>query len=397
MKAVILAAGEGTRLRPFTMSRPKGMIPVGNRPILEYIVEALVSNGVKDIIMVVGYRRDTIMLHFQDGKRFGASIEYVVQEKPLGTAHALALAGPKLNGSGFLTVAGDNLIDAQLISDLLGSMNGPTMVVVESENPSKYGVVKIEGNRIVGLVEKPDSRMGNIINTGIYYFPDHLIDIFRSQVFGKELGITQLLAALVPGLGITAVKSKGRWNDAVYPWDLLNVNAQALDFNGQGIKGTVEPGVIMKGQVAIGAGTRVRSGCYIEGPVTIGEGCDIGPNVVVLASTSIGNGVQIGPFSYVSHCLIMSNAVIGSHTHLSRSVIGDGVRANAGLFAPSDACIVRADREVFQLTDVGAHIGQDTNVGSRVVISPGSVIGADCRIDDGVRVSGNLENKSVVV
>ncbi|HPP44670.1 MAG TPA: nucleotidyltransferase family protein, partial [Methanomassiliicoccaceae archaeon] len=134
------------------MSRPKSMIPVGNRPILEYIVEALVSNGVKDIIMVVGYRKDTIMLHFQDGKRFGASIEYVVQDKPLGTAHALALAGPLLDGKPFITVAGDNMIDSRLIADLLEKRNGLTMVVAESDNPSKYGVVEIEGDRIVGLV-----------------------------------------------------------------------------------------------------------------------------------------------------------------------------------------------------------------------------------------------------
>ena len=397
MKAVILAAGEGKRLRPFTMSRPKGMITVGNRPILEYIVEALVSNGVKDIIMVVGYRRDTIMLHFQDGKKFDASIEYVIQEKPLGTAHALSLAGPRLNGEDFLIVAGDNMIDAQLITDLLAKRSGLTMVVAESESPSKYGVVKMEGDRIVGLVEKPEIQIGDIINTGIYYFPHKMVELFNMPAFRKELGITQLLSGMVSEVEIRAVKSIGRWNDAVYPWDLLNVNTQALDFTGQGVKGTVETGAVLKGPVNVGAGTRIRSGCYIEGPVTIGEGCDIGPNVVILPSTSIGNGVQIEPFSFISHCLIMGNAIIGSHTHLSRSVIGDGVRAKAGLFVPSDSCIVRAEREVFQLSDVGAHIGQDTVIGSRVVISPGTVVGAGCRIEDGVRVSGNLENKSVVV
>lgn len=397
MKAVILAAGEGKRLRPFTMSRPKGMIAVGNRPILEYIVEALVQNGVKKIIMVVGYRRDAIMLHFQDGKKFGASIEYVVQEKPLGTAHALALAGPKLDGEDFLIVAGDNLIDAQLITDLLAKKNGLSMVVAESESPSKYGVVKMEGDRIVDLVEKPEIQIGNIINTGIYYFPHKMLELFKMPTFHKELGITQMLSGMVSEVEIRAVKSSGRWNDAVYPWDLLNVNAQALDFSGQDVKGTVEPGALLKGPVNVGSGTRIRSGCYIEGPVTIGEGCDIGPNVVIMPSTSIGNGVLIEPFSYISHCLIMGNAIIGSHSHLSRSVIGDGVRAKAGLFAPSDSCIVRAERELFQVSDVGAHIGQDTIIGSRVVISPGTVVGAGCRIEDGVRVSGNLENKSVVV
>lgn len=397
MKAVILAAGEGTRLRPFTMSRPKGMIPVGNRPILEYVVEALVKNGIKDIVMVVGYRKDTIMLHFQDGKRFGAAIEYVVQEKPLGTAHALSVAADRLGDDDFLTVAGDNLIGARIVADLLQNHNGLSIAVAESENPSKYGVVKTEGNRIVEMVEKPAWKMGNIINTGIYYFPHSMLEHVRGRTFSTERGITQLLAPLVKDIRMTAVKSKGKWIDAVYPWDLLNVNAQALEFHGQGIRGTVEPGVTMKGPVDVGAGTRIRSGCHIEGPVTIGEGCDIGPNVVILPSTSIGNGVQIDSFTHISHCLIMSNAVIGSHSHLSRSVIGDGVRARAGTFASSDACYVRVERELFKLSDVGALVGQDTAIGSRVVISPGTVIGAGCRIEDGARVSGNLDNKSIVV
>ncbi len=399
MKAIILAAGEGKRLRPFTMSRPKGMILVGNIPILEHIVKALVDNGVNDIIMVVGYRKNTIMLHFQDGRKFGASIEYVFQEKPLGTAHALAMAEPRLDGEDFLIVAGDSVIDAKLISDLLDQKDGPTMVVAESEIPSKYGVVNTDGDRIVELVEKPEIQMGNIINTGIYYFPNRFANLFKSQIFSKELGITQLLSDQISDslIDLKAVKSVGRWNDAVYPWDLLNVNAQALDLTSQIVKGTVESNSVLKGAVNIGAGTRIRSGCYIEGPVIIGEGCDIGPNVVILSSTSIGNGVQIGPFSYISHCLVMSNALIGSHSHVSRSVIGDGVRARAGLFAPSDDCTVRLDHEIFNLHDVGVHIGQDTTIGSRVVISPGAVVGADCRIRDGVRVSGSLENKSVVV
>jgi len=397
VKAVILAAGEGTRLRPFTMSRPKGMIPVGNRPILEYVVEALVKNGIKDIIMVVGYRKDTIMLHFQDGKRFGASIEYVVQEKPLGTAHALALAADRLGDDDFLTVAGDNLINARLVTDLLERHDGMSITVTESENPSKYGVVKVEGDRIVEMVEKPDWKMGNIINTGIYYFPHGMLEHFRGRSFTAERGITQVLAPMVKEVRMTAVKTKGKWIDAVYPWDLLNVNAQALDSQGQGVRGTVEPGTVLKGPVFVGAGTRIRSGCHIEGPVNIGEGCDIGPNVVILPSTSIGNGVQIDSFTHISHCLIMSNAVIGSHSHLSRSVIGDGVRARAGTFAASDSCYVRVERELFKLSDVGALIGQDTRVGARVVITPGTVIGAGCRIEDGAQVSGYLDNKSIVV
>lgn len=397
MKAVILAAGEGTRLRPFTTSRPKGMIPVGNRPILEYIVEALVRNGVKDIIMVVGYRKESILSHFENGRHFGARIEYVEQEKQLGTSHAMALASKWLKDEGFLSVAGDNLIDSQLIGDLLDKREGTSMVVTQSEIPSKYGVVTIERGKVSNIVEKPETRMGNIINTGVYYFESNVLRYFQDREPSTELGITQTLAPIARELGITPIHTKGKWIDAVHPWDLLRVNATALEFHGQGINGTVENGVIIKGSVSIGTGTRIRSGCYIEGPVAIGEGCDIGPNVTITPSTSIGNGVIIEPFSYLNNCLIMSSVRIGSHSHLSHSVLDDGVRAKAGLFAPNGVSYSRVDRELFKLMDVGALIGQDTLVGSRVVISPGSIIGAGCRIEDGVKVSGNLDNRSVVV
>jgi UDP-N-acetylglucosamine diphosphorylase / glucose-1-phosphate thymidylyltransferase / UDP-N-acetylgalactosamine diphosphorylase / glucosamine-1-phosphate N-acetyltransferase / galactosamine-1-phosphate N-acetyltransferase len=374
------------------------MIPVGNRPILEYIVEALVQNGVKDIIMVVGYHKDTILSHFEDGRRFGARIQYVTQEKQLGTAHALSLASEHLNkDEGFMTVAGDNFIDARLVADLLEKRKGPSLVVTESEIPSKYGVVTIENGKILDIVEKPDWKMGNIINTGVYYFTRDLMPHFKDQVFNVERGITQTLAPMMHKLDVTAVQTKGKWIDAVYPWDLLGVNALALEFHGQGINGTVENGVTIKGPVAIGAGTRIRSGCYIEGPVSIGENCDIGPNVTILPSTSIGQGVQVEPYTYIAHSLVMSSVRIGSHSHISHSVIDDGVKTKAGLFAPSGCCYARVERELFKLSDIGALIGADTMVGSRVVISSGSVIGTGCRIEDGVKVNGNLENRSVVV
>lgn len=397
MKAVILAAGEGTRLRPFTMSRPKGMIPVGNRPILEYIVEALVQNGVKDIIMVVGYRKDTILSHFEDGRRFDARIGYVVQDKQLGTAHALSLAARHLNGEDFLTVAGDNLIDGKLIADLLAKKRGSSLVVTESEIPAKYGVVQIIDGKINNIVEKPEVRVGNIINTGVYYFKSDVMRHFCEQTFDMERGITQILAPIISHLDFTAVKTKGKWIDAVYPWDLLNINSSALELHGQGINGTVENGVTIKGAVAIGKGSRIRSGSYIEGPVAIGEGCDIGPNVTIMPSTSIGNGVIIDPYTYIDNCLIMSSVRVGSHSHLSHSVLDDGVKVKTGLSATTGCSYARVDREVFKLLDTGALIGQDTLVGSRVVISSGTVIGAGCRIDDGVKVSVNLENNSVVV
>lgn len=271
------------------------------------------------------------------------------------------------------------------------------MVVTQSEIPSKYGVVMLDKGKVASIVEKPESRVGNIINTGVYYFESKVLRYFQDREPSVELGITQTLSPIAQELGITPIKTAGKWIDAVYPWDLLRVNSVALEFHGQGINGTIENGVTIKGPVSIGTGTRIRSGCYIEGPVAIGEGCDIGPNVVIMPSTSIGNGTIIEPMSYLNNCLIMSSVRVGSHSHLSHAVLDDGVRAKAGLMAPVGVSYSRVDRELFKLTDVGALVGQDTLIGSRVVISSGSVIGAACRIEDGVKVSGNLENRSVVV
>src|SRR2546425_11448955 len=131
MKAVVLAAGEGARMGPFTASEPKVMIPVGNKPILEYAVEALVENGVRDILLVVGYRKERIQSHFEDGGKFGARIEYAAQGKQLGSLHALWEARSLVRGP-FLAVNGSNLVDAQAVADLLPPGHGPPMVIAES-------------------------------------------------------------------------------------------------------------------------------------------------------------------------------------------------------------------------------------------------------------------------
>ncbi|OPX57945.1 MAG: UTP--glucose-1-phosphate uridylyltransferase AglF [Methanomassiliicoccales archaeon PtaB.Bin215] len=241
MKAVILAAGEGTRLRPFTVSRPKVMIPIGNRPILEYVVRALAANGITEIILVVGYMKERIMSFFGNGSRFGVKISYAIQEKQLGTAHA-ALAVRNQIKEEFIMVAGDNIIDAQVISDLLKHKGGLAMLVTDSEMPSKYGVVQIESGRVVDIIEKPDKKVGNIINTGIYRLPPSIFDHLEKGVMAGKSGITHVLHSCMPRLKIEAVRSTGRWMDAVYPWDLIRLNEYAFSLSGQETAGLLHRG-----------------------------------------------------------------------------------------------------------------------------------------------------------
>ena len=389
MQAIILAAGEGTRLRPFTMSKPKVMLPVGNKPILAYVVKALVENGLKDIIMVVGYRKERIMSFFGDGTKFGAKITYVVQEKQLGTAHAL-IHVKNLVKEDFVLVAGDNIIDKETVSRIIQHDNNPSVLVTESEQPSKYGVITIENERVASITEKPDRRIGNIINTGVYHFNKDIFQIMEEGVKTGKYGITQVLQAKIEDVRLEAVRTDGRWNDAVYPWDLIKLNETALDLHGQEISGMIDPGVTMKGAISIGAGSRIRAGTYLEG-------CDIGPSVAIFPSTSIGNSVEIGPFTSIHNSIIMNNVRLGSHSLLGNAVIDDGVSIKGALSAFVGPAHVKVENEFFKVEEIGTMIGEDTLICSRVVLMPGSIIGAGCRIGDGATVRGNLENKSVVI
>ena len=183
MKAVILAAGEGARMGPFTASSPKVMIPVGNRPLLEYVVAALVENGVRDLFFVVGYRRERIQSHFQDGKAFGAHIVYVTQTKQLGTAHAIWEARAHLDEP-FLVLNGSNMVDGRAVADLLEASSRPAVLITQSERPLSYGVVTVQGKNLVAITEKPTEIISNLINTGAYALDSRIFN--EIEALAKE-------------------------------------------------------------------------------------------------------------------------------------------------------------------------------------------------------------------
>ena len=171
MKAVILAAGEGRRLRPFTETMPKVMLPVANKPVLEYVTDAVKTSGINEIVLVVGYKKEVIMDYFKDYEDI--NITYVVQEKQLGTAHALLQTKDLIDGD-FLVLSGDNIIDHRGIEKLLKEESKYSMLIKEHVHPSKYGVVVVEKNILKEIVEKPAEEGGKFISTGIFKFPDSI-------------------------------------------------------------------------------------------------------------------------------------------------------------------------------------------------------------------------------
>lgn len=396
MKAVILAAGEGTRLGPFTHSEPKVMIPVGNRPILEYVVDALVANGIRDLVLVVGYRKERIMTRFQDGRDYGARIEYVVQEKQLGTAHALLQAREHVAGD-VLVLPGDNVIDGRTVQGLLGEDGGPAVVITESETPSKYGVVTLKGDGVQAIVEKPEERIGNLINTGIYRLPADILATVEERVKAGVFDLPAVLQELAGEGTLRAVRTDGTWVDAVYPWDLIRVNAVALGSLEEQLAGKIEENVVLRGPVSLGEGSVLRAGTYVQGPAVIGAGSEIGPHATLYPSTSIGENVTLGPSSVVEDSLIMADCSLGAFAYVSRGVLGKGVRAGSHLAMVRDAASVSVEGEWHELERVGAFLGEDAMLGSGVQVLPGTVLGARSEVGSGSALWGNLPAGTRVV
>ena len=388
-QAVILAAGEGQRLRPFTVNRPKTMLSIAGKPILQYVIEALAQNGIRDIVLVVGYRKEQVLDYMGSGEQFGVNLTYVTQAKQLGTAHALALVKEAIKAE-FLALAGDNLIEADTIAQF-AAIKPSALLVKRVDNPLRYGVVTLERNVVKEIVEKPVAARSNIVSTGIYALTTDIFDFIE-----PELDLPDVLnKMIVQGNQIRAMETSGTWLDVVYPWDLLNLNDAILHQIQATSGGTIEAGVSLKGQVSVGKDTVIRSNSYIVGPVVIGDDCDIGPNVCLLPATSIGNNVVISPFTEVRNSVIGDDVSIGPGCIIVDSVIDKGCIIKGHFTACSGLEEVRINHESHQVS-VGAMLGEGCNLGNSVVAQSGVIVGNYSQVQPLKLINGRLPDGSLV-
>ena len=396
MKTVVLAAGKGARMGPFTASRPKGMIPVANKPILEYVIAALVENNLRDIVMVVGYQREGIMSYFDDGRRFGAKIEYVSQTKQMGTAHALWETRAKLDGK-FIVLNGSNIVDAHAVADLVRQEEVPAVLITESDEPTKYGSVIEEDGYLLRLIEKPTEPVSNLINTGMYILDEEFFKLGEPLIKAGKFDIPSILQNIAEQGRVKVARTEGQWADALYPWDLLGLNASALVGTGDSRAGRIEKDVHFQGKVLIGEGSIIHSGTYIGGPTVIGEGCEIGPQVVIKPSTSIGMNVRIGPFTHVENSILMDHVSIGPGSIVSSSVVGKGSNLGTRFTSLTGPASVEVEGEWHRVETIGALLGDDVTMAGGIVVEPGAIVGTRCKVGAMVRVRGNVPNGSTVV
>jgi glucose-1-phosphate thymidylyltransferase len=388
-QAIVLAAGEGQRLRPFTVNRPKAMLAIADKPILQFVVESLAQNGIRNIVFVVGYRKEQVYDYMGSGAPFGVDITYVNQEAQLGTAHALSQARD-IAEEEFLVLPGDNLIEASTIADFM-QVKPEAVLVKRVDNPARYGVVTLDGGEVKDIVEKPPEPGGNMVNTGIYAFTREVFK-FTENVLDIPDVLNNMIAA---GHTIGAVETEGTWLDIVYPWDVLSLNEAVLQNIEASIGGTVEAGVSLKGQVAIGEGSMIRSGSSIYGPAVIGSGCDVGPNACIMPATSIGDNVAISPFTQIKNSVIGNDVTIGPGCIISDSVIDKGCVLKGRFTAIGGPSEVRINGESPSI-NVGAIMGEDCNVESNVTAQPGVIVGNYCQVQMLKLISGRLPDRSLV-
>lgn len=395
MKAVVLAAGEGKRLRPFTESMPKVMLPVANKPIIHHVIDALVGNGITDIIIVVGYKKESIMQHFKSYT--DADIEFVTQDKQLGTAHALFQTKNHITDS-FLVLPGDNIISESSISKLIENKNDYAIIIKRFDKPSKYGMVTISKNQLHHIVEKPSTQEKNsFISTGIYKFPKTIFQDIQTVAEKGEYRLTSVIQNLLEkDISIDTVQAND-WLDVVYPWDLLPVNDAQLRKTGSQTNGTIEKNVTIKGAVEIGEHTHIHSGCYLIGPIVIGKNCEIGPHTCIFPSTTIGNNTVIRSFSEIKNSVIMDDVRIGSNSFLSHSVIAKGTYVDHGFSSLIGETQKHSHDECISIKDIGVMIAEDSTVQSHVVTHPGVVIGRYCHISALKQIQHDITSETKVM
>ena len=363
MQTVVLAAGEGTRMRPLTATRPKPMLPVAGRPMLEHVLDAAVDAGASRLVLVVGYGEDAVREHFGDSYR-GVPVTYAVQESQEGTAHAVRAARPHLEEAPFAVLAGDNLYDAPSMGDLFGA--GPAMGAYRVDDPRPYGVFELddagdvaadgaggsEPARVTGVVEKPDDPPSDLINASAYVFPAAALswlDVEESE--RGEYELTDVLARVIYGGEVRAVEFE-RWLDVGRAWELLEANEWKVGELERTIDGDVHEDATITGDVVVEEGASIRAGVVVEGPALIQSGASVGPNAYVRGATVVGRDAHVGHAVEVKNSLLMEGATVPHLSYVGDSVLGRDVNLGAG----TNVANLRHDDQPVALTVKGERV-----------------------------------------
>ncbi|MCL4557342.1 MAG: glucose-1-phosphate thymidylyltransferase [Deltaproteobacteria bacterium] len=313
MKALILSGGKGTRLRPITHTSAKQLLPVANKPILFYAIEAIRDSGIRDIGIIVGDTAEEVRNAVSDGRRFGVEVTYIQQDEPLGLAHAVLIARDFLKDEPFVMYLGDNLIKGGitgLVEQFKQQSPNSQILLAHVRNPSQFGVAELRDSQVVRLEEKPASPKSDLALVGVYMFDKNIHAAVRAIRPSKrgELEITDAIQWLIDNdLRVLPHIVTGWWKDTGRLEDMLEANRMMLDTYETDVRGDVDEHSRVEFKVVVEKGAVVRHST-IRGPAAIGSGAKI-INSYIGPFTSISSDTQIIN-SEIEHSIILENCLI---------------------------------------------------------------------------------------
>jgi len=348
MQAVVLAAGEGTRMRPLTENTPKPMLPVADRPLVAHTADTAIAAGAEELIFVVGYEADAVREFFGDSYN-GVPVEFAVQEEQLGTADAVNAAREYLDGP-FAVLNGDNLYDEASLAELFDA--APSIAAYGVPDPSNYGVLSTDGDRVTAIIEKPADPPTQLANAGAYVFPAEArewLDVEMSERGERE--ITDVVTQVIEAYDVTAVEVD-RWLDVGRPWELLEANEWKVGEVTRRIDGKVRGDADLRGDVVVEAGAVVEPGVVIEGPAIVRSGATVGPNAYIRDATVLGEDTHVGHGVEVKNSVVMADTNVPHVSYVGDSVLGTDVN----LGASTQVANLRHDGEPVKLTVKGDRV-----------------------------------------
>lgn len=348
MQTVILAAGQGTRMRPLTDSIAKPMLPVAGRPLVAHTADAAIDAGASELIIVVGYQSEAVREYF-GGQYRSTPVQFAEQEHQRGTADAVRAARPHLDGP-FAVLNGDNLYQPEDIDALFGA--GPSIGAIRVDDPTNYGVLSTRDGTVTDIVEKPATPPSNLANAGAYVFTAQAtewLDVEESQ--RGEYELTDVVARTIAEHDVTPVEL-GQWLDVGRPWELLAANEWKLAESSRAIEGEVADSADVRGPVVVEAGATVEAGVVIEGPARLQEGSTVGPNAYLRGNTLLGPNTKVGQSVEIKNSVLMEGAQVPHLSYVGDSVLGRDVNFGAG----TNVANLRHDDEPVQLTVKGERV-----------------------------------------
>jgi UDP-N-acetylglucosamine diphosphorylase/glucosamine-1-phosphate N-acetyltransferase len=411
-KAVIMAAGDSTRMLPLSANRPKHLLPIAGKPLIFHTLEALQAAGITEVLIIYGYQKEKLSQAIESQDWGKMTVSYVHQEERKGTAHAAGYARDFVGDDSSILMNGDILMGPGSFEGLISyHQKGKyemTLSVRPVEDPSAYGVVAVEDGKAVKLIEKPtkDQMVSNLVNAGLYVVGKSLMEAITKTEPSKrgEYEITDSIEMMIEKGNVGGYSLPSWWLDIGRPWDLLEANKMIQSQQKGEIEGTVEEGAVIKGETIVKKGAFIKAGAYIEGPAIIGEDSVIGPNCYIRAHTAIGNNVKIGNAVEIKNSIIMDGTNIGHLSYVGDSVIGRGSNFGAGTITANlrhddgDVSVtVKGKRVSSGRRKLGAIIGDYVKTGIGTSISTGVVLHQGARTGIGVIVDRDIEPFKLVI